>query len=163
MKRIAPWLLLLSALPLFAADHDHANCPMHAAAVDARGDEAMGFSHEKTRHTFVVLDDGGAIEVRANDAQDAESVAQIRGHLQMIAKEFSAGTFTKPEEIHARMPDGVATMKDLGAKIAFKYEELDRGARVRVTTSDARGVEAVHQFMRFQIADHRTGDSGEVE
>jgi hypothetical protein len=151
---------------------DPANCPMHAQhtaeaphahGVDQRGDHVMGFSHEKTKHSFRLFADGGAIEVRANDASDAESVAQIRGHLQVIAKEFSAGTFTKPEEIHARVPDGVGAMKDLGAKIAFTYEELDRGARVRVTTSDTRGVEAVHQFMRFQISDHRTGDSAEVE
>jgi hypothetical protein len=35
--------------------------------------------------------DGGAVEVRANDAADAESIASIRKHLQEIAKEFAAG------------------------------------------------------------------------
>jgi len=140
---------------------DPANCPMHAqhTAVDQRGDQVMGFSHEKTKHTFRLLEDGGAIEVRANDGADAESIGLIRAHMKEIAKEFTAGTFTKPEQIHARMPDGVDVIKELGAAVTFEYEELDRGARVRVKTKDARGREAVHAFLRFQIKDHRTGDA----
>lgn len=140
---------------------DPATCPMHAqhTAVDRRGDKVMGFSHEKTKHTFRLLEDGGAIEVRANEANDAESIAAIRSHLREIAKEFTAGTFTKPEEIHARMPDGVDVIKELGSAVKFEYEELDRGARVRVKTENARGREAVHAFLRFQIKDHRTGDA----
>jgi hypothetical protein len=174
-------------LILLALAGDPADCPMHAQhmaaaaqaktteadaaehaghsahGVDRRGDHVMGFSHEKTTHSFRLFADGGAIEVRANDAADAESVSAIRGHLQEIAKEFAAGTFSKPEEIHARTPDGVVMMKELGATIAYEYEELERGARVRVKTRDARGIDAVHQFLRFQISDHRTGDSGKVE
>ena len=154
MKRIAPWLLLLSALPLLAADH--ANCPHHATAVDQRGDEAMGFSHQKTKHTFVLLEDGGAIEVRANDAADADSVKAIRSHLIEIAKMFTAGDFSTPLFIHAQLPDGTDTMKSLGPKITYRYEEIERGGRVRIVATEGR--EAVHRFLRFQIKDHRTGD-----
>jgi TusA-related sulfurtransferase len=157
-------------LLLFAMAGDPANCSMHAqhtaaqhTDVDRRGDAVMGFSHEKTKHSFRLLDDGGAIEVRANDAADAENIAAIRSHLRDIAKEFAAGEFTKPEEIHARVPDGVDVMKERGAAIAFEYEELDRGARVHLETSDAQAREAIHAFLRFQINDHRTGDSLEVE
>jgi hypothetical protein len=152
-------------LLVLALTGDPASCPMHAKhaaghheAVDRRGDHVMGFSHEKTKHTFRLLEDGGAIEVRANDAADAESIAAIRDHLRVIAKEFTSGEFAKPKEIHDRVPDGVATMKELGAGIRYEYEELDRGARVRIRTRDPRGLEAVHQFLRFQIEDHRTGD-----
>jgi hypothetical protein len=138
---------------------------MHAehTAVDQRGDDVMGFSHGKTKHTFRLMKDGGAIEVRANEAKDSESIAAIRSHLREIATEFTAGTFTKPEAIHARVPDGVEVRKELGAAITFDYEELDRGARVRVKTKDARGLDAVHAFLKFQISDHRTGDAATVE
>jgi hypothetical protein len=158
---------------------DPANCPMHAQhtaaaakpaaetehhhEVDTRGDRVMGFSHEKTKHTFRLLKEGGAIEVRANDAKDAESIALIRSHLQEIAKEFAAGTYAKPENIHGRVPDGVGVMQDLRDEIRFTYEELDRGARVLVQTKNARAREAVHAFMKFQIEDHRTGDPLTVE
>lgn len=139
---------------------DPATCPMHAqhTNVDQRGDHVMGFSHEKTKHHFRLYEDGGVVEVRANDAADAESVAAIRGHLQQIAKEFAAGDFGKPKEIHARVPDGVPVMKELGSRILYLYEELEGGARVRIKTADPRGVEAVRQFLKFQIEDHHTGD-----
>ena len=150
---------------------DPATCPMHAqhmaeakqSDVDTRGDRVMGFSHETTKHLFRLFADGGAVEVRANDADDAKTIAAIRDHLQEIAREFAAGTFAKPEEIHARMPDGVDVMKELGKAISFKYEELERGGRLRIVTSDPRGVDAVHRFLQFQIGDHHTGDSGHVE
>jgi len=29
---------------------------------------------------------------------------------------------------------------------------------VRITTKDARALEAVHAFLRYQIKEHRTGD-----
>ena len=149
---------------------DPATCPMHAqhmaaqhTAVDTRGDRVMGFSHETAKHSFRLLADGGAVEVRANDASDGDTIAAIRGHLQKIAKEFAAGKFAKPEEIHARMPDGVDVMKELDQAIAYRYEELERGGRLRILTSDQRGIDAVHRFLRFQIDDHHTGDSRKVE
>src|SRR5688572_11157277 len=116
---------------------DPATCPLHAqhtaaaAAqhehndVDQRGDRVMGFSHKTTRHTFRLLDDGGAVEVRATDADDAENIAAIRAHMKEIAGDFKAGNFTKPEEIHAGMPHGVDVMTELGDAIVYRYEELE--------------------------------------
>jgi TusA-related sulfurtransferase len=165
--------LMVSGMVLVMAATDPATCPMHAqhmaAAgehhhddVDHRGDAVMGFSHEKTKHTFRLLDDGGAIEVRANEAADAESIAAIRTHLQEIAKDFATGSYADPEAIHGRVPDGAATMKSLGAAVTFKYEELERGGRVHITTRDAAGIQAIHDFMKFQIDEHHTGDPLEV-
>jgi hypothetical protein len=160
--------ILAAALTLFAltAFADDFQCPMHEehmkarhSAVDERGDHVMGFSHEKTKHTFRLLEDGGAIEVRADDAGDAQSIAAIRTHLETISREFAAGTFAKPREVHARVPDGVEDMKSLGSAIAYDYREIERGALVRITTSDRAGLDAVHRFLRFQIKDHGTGDS----
>jgi len=33
---------------------------------------------------------------------------------------------------------------------------------VRITTKNSEAVKAVHEFLRFQIKDHATGDSMEV-
>src|SRR5690349_18366839 len=108
---------------------DPATCPLHAqhtaaqhmaaSAVDTRGDRVMGFSHETTKHSFRLFADGGAVKVLANDANDRDAIAAIRGHLQEIAREFAAGKFAKPEEIHARMPDGVDVMKELDKAITY--------------------------------------------
>ena len=158
--------ILIATLPLVAsaAEHDHASCPMHAAHMNARGEspQGMGFSQEKTTHTFRLLADGGAIEVRANDAADADSVNRIREHLRELARSFAAGDFTRPQHIHDRLPEGAEVMKERRAAIGYRYEELERGGRVRITTKDEAALEAVHRFLRFQIDEHQTGDSKDV-
>jgi hypothetical protein len=54
------------------------------AGVNSRGDQGMGFSHEKTTHRFHLLPDGGAIEVQSNEPSDAATQDAIRSHLAMI-------------------------------------------------------------------------------
>jgi hypothetical protein len=82
-----------------------------AAGVNARGDQGMGFSHQKTTHHFHLLVDGGAIEIHSNEPTDAASREAIRQHLAMIAVKFSQGDFAVPMFIHATVPPGVETMK----------------------------------------------------
>jgi hypothetical protein len=142
-----------------AASHNHAG---HFDGVNTRGDHAMGFDHLKTTHHFLLFADGGAIDVGANDAQDAASVEQIRSHLRHIAMMFSDGDFSTPMFIHDRVPPGVDAMKRLKAVIAYRYEETERGARVRVSTRNDEARAAIHGFLRFQIEDHQTGDPLEV-
>ena len=137
--------------------HEHSN------GVQERGDRGMGFSHEKTVHHFRLSPDGGSIEVTANTASDAESRDQIRMHLGHIAKAFAEGDFAIPMFVHDTVPPGISTMKRRGNAIEYRYEEIPGGARVRISTSDADALDAIHDFLRFQIADHETGDSAAIE
>jgi hypothetical protein len=50
----------------------------------------------------------------------------------------------------------------LKSEISYAAEETPRGAQVRVTTRNAEAIKAIHQFLRFQIKEHRTGDPLEV-
>lgn len=134
----------------------------HRHEADERGERAMGFSQTKTTHHFTLLRDGGAIEVEARDAADAESRDKIREHLSHVAKRFAEGDFDKPREVHAQTPPGVETMRRLRASIKYEYSETERGGRVRVSTTDTEAVAAVHAFLKFQIEDHGTGDPTEV-
>jgi len=77
-------------------------------------------------------------------------------HLREIAKAFAKGDFAKPKAIHEELPDGAAEMRELRAAIKYDYAETERGGRVRITTSDARALDAVHRFLRFQIREHHT-------
>lgn len=142
-----------------AQGHGHDD---HAKGVDERGDRVMGFDHEKTTHHFLLYADGGAIEVAANSADDAESHNQIRKHLGHIARMFTEGNFKAPMLIHARTPPGVPVMQRLKGEIRYEYEEMERGARVSIKTTNAEALAAVHEFLRFQIKDHKTGDATEV-
>src|SRR5690242_14848928 len=136
------------------AGHKHDG---HLDGVNQRGDQAMGFSHAKTTHHFLLKLDGGAIEVTANDPADAASRDQIRMHLRHIAKKFAEGDFSAPMFIHSQTPPGVPAMKQLRVEIKYEFEELERGGRVRISTSNAEALKAIHEFLRFQIDDHQTG------
>jgi TusA-related sulfurtransferase len=122
-------------------------------------DHAMGFSQSVSKHTFRLYPDGGAIEVRSDDA---ETVGMIRHHLQTIAKQFADGNFATPMDVHDRLPDGAAAMKDLRADIDYTYAEIEKGGRVRITTKNPRALDAIHQFLRFQIREHKTGDTESI-
>ncbi|HVF90379.1 MAG TPA: hypothetical protein VNH22_09945 [Blastocatellia bacterium] len=149
------------------------SCPMHkkhmAEARDRhmhelneRGNSAMGFDQAKTTHHFRLLRDGGAIEVGANDPRDRASMDQIRQHLEQISGMFAAGDFSTPFAVHARTPDGVSDLERLKAAITYRYEETAGGGRVRISSGDPKALAAIHEFLRFQIEDHRTGDPLEV-
>jgi hypothetical protein len=142
------------------ADHNHDS---HLDGVNRRGDAVMGFSHVKTTHHFLLKTDGGVIQVETNDANDGAGRDQIRRHLKHIAKKFSEGDFAAPALIHGQTPPGVSAMQSLTAEIKYEFEELERGGRIRISTKNSEAVKAIHEFLRFQIKDHQTGDSGKVE
>ena len=126
--------------------------------MNARGDHVMGFSHEKTTHHFQLTYDGGLIDVRANDVKDTESRDQIRGHFLHIAQMFAAGNFNAPMLVHGKDVPGTATMTQLKDQIHWDLQETARGARLKITADNEPALDAVHQFLKFQIEDHKTGD-----
>ena len=135
----------------------------HFAGVNARGDQGMGFSHEKTTHHFHLFTDGGSVEIASNDAADADSQKAIRDHLSMIAQKFSQGDFSIPMFIHATIPPGIDTMKRLSKKISYLVQNTAQGTEISITTDDPDAIQAIHDFLKFQIEDHRTGDPLEVQ
>ena len=134
----------------------------HHQGVVKRGDEVMGFSHEKTTHHFRLYPDGGAIEAEANDPKDSASRDEIRSHFTHIAKLFAEGDFSAPMLIHAQNPPGTEGMKRMRNAIEYKLETTEKGARIHIITKDAEALRAVHEFLRFQIADHQTGDTTDI-
>jgi len=134
----------------------------HGARVDNRHD-TFGMSHEVTTHSFRLFRDGGAIEFRANRSTDAESIIAIRGHLKQVTGQFAKGDFSTPGFVHSYPPDGVARMQTLKSDITYGYEELPTGGRIRIVTSSSEALDAIHAFLKFQVIEHRTADSGQVE
>ena len=149
----------------FAQDKSGKEGPMpsHHDTMNHRGDRVMGFSHEKTTHHFRLFADGGEIEVQANGPKDAASIDQIRAHLAHIAQMFASGDFNAPMLIHDRVPPGVPTLQRLKDAVSYRFEKTERGGAVRITTPNKEALQAVHDFLRFQITDHQTGDPLEIE
>ena len=124
-----------------------------------RAEQAMGFDQQRTTHHFQMNQTGGVIEVTAKDAADQTSIGEIRMHLQHIAVAFAKGDFALPMLVHDTKPPGIETMKARRAMMTFAFQQLPTGGRVVIRTSDERAREALHEFLRFQIREHHTGDS----
>lgn len=174
MKKLLIPALVLAALTASAND----TCPMHAkhtaAASNADGStehghkvdsrhDTFGMSHSTTRHDFRLYKDGGAIELRANDAEDANTIATIRKHLGEITTAFKAGDYSAPMFVHGKKPAGIDDMARSKNELTWRYEALPTGGRIRVTTANDAALAAIHDFMKFQVIEHRTGNSGKIE
>lgn len=145
-------------MPAGMTHEEHLKQMEKDAALKKRGAEAMGFDQDATTHHFLLARDGGAIEVGVNDDRAATVRAAIRSHLTEISSEFAGGVFDKPFATHAEVPPGVATMRRLRTSIAYAYGDTPRGGRVRIRTTNAEALGAVHDFLRYQIKEHGTGD-----
>ena len=146
-----PWLLLLVTMMTTGQDHHR--------AMNERGAMVMGFDQEKTVHHFHLYQDGGAIDIAVKEASDAKNRDAIRAHLPHIASMFAAGNFGAPMIVHdtAAVP-GIGILKERKDLLRYEYVQTPAGGRVDVRTTDPAALAALHDFLRYQIADHRTKD-----
>ena len=152
-------ILVTSILAIATLVIVHAQEPKADEQMIKRGDHVMGFDHTKTTHHFLLQESGGSIEITANKSGDIESSEQIRMHLKHIVMMFAEGNFNAPMLIHDQTPPGVQVMQELKDEIKYNFEEIDRGAAVRISTKNPTALKAIHDFLRFQIKEHKTGDS----
>jgi hypothetical protein len=159
------------ASPAGAAD-DPPACPVHAAhqaagdavkghhdEVDERHEDATGVSHAGSVHHFTLESRGGTIRLEVSDPGDTLGRERIRAHLARVAADFSEGRFETPMQIHGQVPPGIDTMRRLRGVVRYRYAATPRGGRVEIRTDDTEARAAIHAFLRFQIDEHRTGDS----
>jgi hypothetical protein len=123
----------------------------------------MGFSQTTTTHHFILTPSGGIVQVTANDPNNTEQIKTIQMHLKHIAGMFSEGDFAIPHFVHDQTPPGVSTMMELKGAIRYSAESMSNGGRINIETSSPDGVAAIHDFLRFQIKDHETGDPTTVQ
>jgi len=136
-----------------AAPDPMASCPMHAqhmaaenaghskadgsaehgAGVDARHD-TFGMSRSTSTHSFRQLADGGAIELRANDANDRATIDAIRTHLRQVAAQFKKADFSTPAFVHGYNTSSVpaASFPAPDAVTRFYREERSKLRNVRL-------------------------------
>ena len=137
----------------------------HHAGVVQRGEShaGMGFSQTTTTHHFILTPNGGIVRVTASDPKNTEQIETIQMRMQNIAQMSSEGNFSIPHFVHDQTPPGVPTMKELKEAIRYSAEPLSNGGRIKIQTSSPEGITAVHDFLRFQIKDHETGDPTTVQ
>ena len=153
--RLVPVLCLLGSVSIpvsLAARQDHHGSTDQRAIV-------MGFDQARTTHHFVLFNDGGSIDVSVNDSTDTKNRDAIRSHLPHIVMLFGEGNFEAPMLVHdSKNVPGTKAMTERKRAIRYQYVETANGGRVNIMTSDADALAAVHVFLKFQIAEHKTGD-----
>jgi hypothetical protein len=125
------------------------------AAVQERGKDVMGVDQYTSQHVFEDLLDGGRVILERADSTDAVAIAQIRAHMRDILADFSRGDFSKPFGVHAQQVPGTAVMAERRDSLTYEVFDRAKGAELRIITSDAVALKAVHEFLAFQRMDHR--------
>ena len=127
------------------------------AALQQRGESAMGVNQYTSQHVFEPLPDGGRIVLQRNES-DSAGEATIRAHMREISTAFRNGDFALPGFVHATgdVP-GTAVMKRLKAEISYTPRDLPGGAEVVIASKNPEAVSAIHAFLAFQRMDHRAG------
>jgi hypothetical protein len=148
---------------------DHSAMPpgmtheQHMMLLKQHGQMAMGFDQDKAQHHFTLTANGGIIQVTALDPTDQVTQDAIQKHLQQIAVAFGHGDFEKPLMTHGEVPPGVSAMQRHKDEITYTYEPLARGGLVRIATSNTDALDAIHDFLAYQIREHATGDPTTVQ
>jgi hypothetical protein len=156
--RLVPVLCVLGSLVSmsvsFAARQDH------DASANQRAAKVMRFDQDRTAHHFSLFTDGGAIDVSVKNRADTKNREAIRSHLPDLAMMFGRGDFDAPMLVHdSRNVPGIKVMAARKDTIRYQYVETPNGGRVNIVTADPETLVAVHAFLTFQIAEHKTGDS----
>lgn len=147
-----------AAMPAGMSHEEHLKQLQKDEALKKRGGEAMGFDQDAADHHFIVEAGGGSIQVTMKSGADPAVLNEVRAHLRTIAEDFARGDFGKPFQTHNEVPPGVAEMKKAASAISYRYEDIAQGGAVRITTTDGKALAAIHDFLRYQIAEHQTGD-----
>ena len=120
--------------------------------------EAMGFDQDAAVHHFTITPAGGTIEVQARNRRDQKTIDAIHMHLSHIASMFADGDFEAPFVTHGENPPGVETLQRLKSAVTYSYVPTKTGGRVEIATTNPEARDALHEFLRYQIAEHKTGD-----
>ena len=103
-----------------------------------RGGLAMGFNQNKILHQF----------------KSTLTIKQIKNHIYVNQKEFSAGNFTKPFYIHTQDVPGTKLMSEKKNFIEYNINEINNGGTLILETKDKELLAAIHQFITFQNTEH---------
>jgi hypothetical protein len=130
-------------------------------ATQSRGQAVMGVDQYTSAHIFEDLSDGGRIVLERDDPRDTAGIAIVREHMRGIASAFRAGDFAQPFQVHAQSVPGTGVMAARRNMIRYDAVDRPRGGEVRLHSSDAAAIAAIHAFLAFQRgAHHAAGHEG---
>ncbi|HDR9769743.1 TPA: aspartate carbamoyltransferase [Burkholderia cepacia ATCC 25416] len=154
MARTASLLVATSLAAGFLVSSAAADTAARQKTVAQRGADVMPFSLTATIHIFTKTADGGIQQV-VTKQDDPQQTGLIRQHLAMLARQFAAGDFAGPEQIHGKAMPGLEVLRAAKpGELAITYRDLPNGGEIAYRTDHPRLVTALHQWFSAQLSDH---------
>jgi len=131
-----------------AGQNDLAQKPkVGGQTINEQTDKDADFVDQKTIQQISVGNNGGFIKIVTREQNDIATCDQIRADLKLIEQKFTAGDFTTLALNHAKLPSFNPIPKELNHLIKYQFEEIERGGRLRITTTDQQLSLVIINFM----------------
>jgi hypothetical protein len=90
--------------------------------------------------------------------QAAPSQPSSADHVMFVTRQHGAADHAPAGPVSSIFVPGTATLARLKSAVKYTATTTDPGARIEIVTTNPQAVQAVHEFLRFQITELRTGD-----
>lgn len=127
--------------------------------------EPIHYDRHRVVHHFYLYPDGGMMTLAVTDPVDAETRKAVRAYVQRVSQLMVFGNLERMREQFGQgMPglDRIAEARGRKATITVRSSTPDEGSHIIFSTADPGALQGLHEFLRFQIDDLKTGDSQEV-
>ena len=133
------------------------------AEMNARFSKALGVPLDKVTLHFYLVKNGGVIELTAKDPNDTATINALQKYLQTQKDLWEKGKETAVTDVHGKFPESAATMRRLRNEITFYMAKTDNGGVLRMFSINEQARNAIQEYFKFEIAEHKTGDSPTVD
>ena len=127
-------------------------------ALLSRATKTSGFDSDRVTRHFYVLKNGGAVEITAKDPNDEATIKAIQAHLKKESDQLAKGSFEIFTNIYGRTPENAPQLKKLRDDVTYAMVPQENGAVLRMLTVNPAAKSAIHDNLRFQIDQWKTGD-----
>lgn len=164
MKKVITRTILILAALLVTAPLASAQTAMGdpTQEMNARFSKALGVSLDKIALHYYLVKNGGVIELASKDPNDTVTIEAIQKYLQTQKDLWEKGKDTVTE-VHAKAPESANIMRKLRNDITFYTAKTDAGAVLRMFSINDQARGAIQDYLKFEIAEHKTGDSPTVD
>jgi len=130
--------------------------------MNARFSKALGAGLDKVALHFYLVKNGGVIELASKDPNDTGTIEAIRKYLQSQKDLWEKGK-DPVTEVHAKAPESANLMRKLRNDITFYAAKTDTGAVLRMFSINEQARDAIQDYLKFEITEHKTGDSPTID
>ncbi len=145
-------------LVLTTASIGWSQSPASTDDLNTRFSKALGTDANKIVQHYYLVKNGGVIEFTAKDPNDTAAISALQKYMDVQKDLLEKGKNDDDADVHGRVPDGVPGLKRLRNEITFFAVKTDNGAVLRMFSVNDQARQAIQEFMKFQIREHKTGD-----